>query len=92
MSHLLSTLTGQCVGSVLSLDSGRLAVCFNQRFPQYKDTEGTPEQVKWTLRNIIQVQNMNRWDMPRLDAWMLDVDRQYAVLWQHETQNEEMDV
>lgn len=80
MGHFTIHVNGQRVGSVLALESGRLAVCFNRRFPQYKDTEGTPEQVKWTLRRMIPGAKYEPLDMPRLDAWLHDLDQKYEAM------------
>ena len=84
MPHFTIHKDGKRIGSILQLEAGRLSVCFNRKFPQYRDTEGTPEQVKWSLRQQIPGATYQPLSMERLDAWLAELDRVPDHTPQHE--------
>lgn len=92
MSHFTIHKDGQRVGSVLALESGRVAVCFNRRFPQFRDTEGTPDQVRFTLKKMIPGAKYEPLDLPRLDAWLQEIDNKYAAMQSGEEREGEMNI
>jgi hypothetical protein len=74
MGHFSIHVKGERVGSVLSLSGNQLYVCFNKRYPQYKDTWGTPEQVKHTLRMMIPGAKYEPLDLPKFDKFCAFTD------------------
>lgn len=83
MGHYTIHVDGQRIGSILALECGRLAVCFNKRFKQYHDVDGTPEQVRWSLQRQCPHAKYEELPMPQLDAWLEDIDRKYAAMQEH---------
>ncbi len=86
MAHFTIYKDDQKIGTVLSIEAGCLYACFNRRFPQYKDTWGTPEQVRWSLRNMIPGARYEPLDLPRFDAFCAFTDgrlteAQYRPIW-----------
>ena len=79
MSHFSIYKDGKRIGTVWKLEENSLWATFNRNFPQYKDTYGTPEQVRWSLRAIIPGAKYEPLDQQQLDAWLKDIDDRYAV-------------
>lgn len=69
MGHFSIHVNGQRVGSVLKLEHNQIYACFNKRFPQYRDTWGTPEQVRWTLKHMIPGAKYEPLTLPKFDAF-----------------------
>ena len=86
MGHFTIYKDGQKVGTVLSLGEDGLYACFNRRFPQYKDVWGTPDQVRWSLRNMLPGAKYEPLALPKFDAFCAFTDgrmteEQFRPVW-----------